>query len=63
MYEGFLHDINLYCIIGKNEKIKDLVHNADMWSYAHRQGNGEFTEKEQNKIIDKRFKKLRDTKK
>jgi len=58
MYESFLHKISLLVTAGNNEGIRQLVQNADSWSYAHRVGNGEYTDKEQQKIIDSTFWKL-----
>jgi len=62
-YEGFLHDINLYLTCGDNGKIRKLVNNADGWSYAHRQGNGELSDEEQQNLIDSKFWKLREVNK
>lgn len=44
-----------------NIGVQELVTNADMWSYMHRAGNGELSEKEQREIINSRFYKLCDT--
>lgn len=46
---------------GSSIGVQELVTNADMWSYMHRCGNGELSEKEQKKIINGRFYKLCDT--
>lgn len=59
MYEGFLHDINMYCVCGQNDKIKQLVWNADSWSYMHRCGNGMLSEDEQQEQINAAFWRLR----
>ena len=60
MYENFLHKINIFIISGNNDGIKELVNNADNWSYAHR--SGEFlTDKQRRKIINDMFQKLCDT--
>jgi hypothetical protein len=59
-YEAFLHKINVFCISGNNDGIRELVENADIWSYAHRQG--EFvTDTQRNKMINNAFWKLCDT--
>jgi len=55
MYEKFLHYINTCVTCANNERIKDLVHNADMWSYAHRAGNGELSDEEQQNRINANF--------
>ena len=54
MYENFLHKINLFIISCNNDGIRELVNNADNWSYAHRRG--EFlTDKQRNEIINNAF--------
>ena len=60
MYENFLHKINIFIISGNNDGIRELVNNADNWSYAHR--SGEFlTDKQRRKMINDMFQKLCDT--
>ena len=61
MYEDFLHRINTFVITGNNQGISELIQNADDWSYSHRVGNGENSDKLQQKIINKSFWKLCDT--
>lgn len=61
MYERFLHKINMCMISGNNNAIKELVENADIWSYNHRRGNGEISDEDQQKLIDSAFWKLCDT--
>ena len=61
MYENFLHKINSFVICGENEGIRELVKNADDWSYAHSVGNGEHSDRKQQQIINKAFWKLLDT--
>lgn len=62
MYEGFLHDLNMYCVCCSHDKIQQLVSNADSWSYMHRVGNGMMTEEEQQECINRAFWKLRKVK-
>ena len=59
-YEEFLHNINLMMTFGSNERIKKLLKNADNWSYAHRAGNGETSEEDQQEYINRAFWKLND---
>jgi hypothetical protein len=60
MYESFLHRINMFIISSNNEGIKELIENADNWSYAHRRG--EFvTDAQRDKMINSAFWKLLDT--
>lgn len=61
MYEDFLHKINISVMCCDNLAIQELVHNADMWSYMHRCGNGEPSEKEQQRMVNEIFWKLCDT--
>lgn len=59
-YESFLHKINSFIVSSNNDGIKELVENADNWSYAHRRG--EFlTDKQRETIINDMFWKLLDT--
>lgn len=60
MYEGLLHDIQMYSeVVMDDDKVAKLIQNICTWSYAHRQGNGMLTEKQQDALIDKTFAKLR----
>lgn len=59
-YEGLLHDIQMYAeVVLNGEAVKKLIHNICSWSYAHRAGNGEFSEDEQERMITKAFLNLR----
>ena len=61
MYESFLHKINTGIVCCDNEMIKELIGNADNWSYAHRKGNGMCSEREQQHYINANFYRLLDT--
>lgn len=61
MYEAFLHKINSFIISCNNDGITELVENADNWSYSHRVGNGEPSDREQQRMINNAFWKLCDT--
>ena len=61
MYESFLHKINSFIVSCNNDGIKELVENADNFSYSHRIGNGELSDREQQKLINNAFWKLLDT--
>jgi hypothetical protein len=58
VYEQFLHAINLGVTTCDHDRVKQLVENADRWSYAHRVGNGELSEKEQQNVINGAFWRL-----
>ena len=61
MYERYLHALSIMCTCTDNFGAKELVTNADIWSYAHRVSNGELSDDEQQKVIDNAFWKLLDT--
>ena len=54
-YEAFLHNINMMTISGNGSGIRTLLNNADSWSYSHRVGNGELSDKQQQELINKAF--------
>lgn len=60
-YESFLHKINTFIISCNHDGVRELVQNADNWSYAHRVGNGEPSDREQQRMINNAFWKLLDT--
>lgn len=61
MYESFLHKINSFCIACEDLGIQELVQNADTWSYMHRVGNGEISDRAQQRLITKAFWNLCET--
>jgi len=61
MYENFLHKINLCLTASNTNGVGELIQNADNWSYAHRVGNGECSDREQQGYINSAFWKLCDT--
>lgn len=61
IYEEFLHKINLCCTCCNHDGIRQLVENADRWSYAHRMGEG-FSDEKRQKMIDAATRRLTETK-
>ena len=60
MYEQLLHDIQLNAEVTMNgDNMRALIGNICSWSYAHRAGNGELSEREQQDRINAAFYKLR----
>lgn len=58
-YEEFLHSLQMHAQVTLNsDTVKKLISNACNWSYSHRVGNGEYTDEEQQHIIDKAFNRL-----
>lgn len=58
IYEKFFHRINMYCITMNSEQIAKAIGIIDSWSYAHRQGNGELSDYEQNKLVEHAIKRM-----
>jgi len=59
VYERLLHDLYFASEVEMNgDKVRDLLGRISRWSYSHRVGNGEFSEEEQNEIIERAFRKL-----
>lgn len=58
-YERFLHALQMNVeVTMNNENVRSLLRNACRWSYAHRIGNGEYSDKEQNEIVENAFRRL-----
>lgn len=56
VYEGLLHDIQFHREVTMNQAaVIALLDKIGSWSYAHRRGNGEYNEKEQQAIVDGAF--------
>lgn len=60
-YEKLLHKINLFIAMCNDEGIRELIKNADNWSYSHRVSNGTFSDEQQQELINRAFWKLLDT--
>jgi hypothetical protein len=54
-YEEFLHKINTMIVCCDSKSMQRLIDNADAWSYSHRVGNGELTDKQQQELINRAF--------
>ncbi len=53
-FNQILHRLNtFYAISMRSDCVSDMLTLIHKWSYAHRQGNGELTEEEQQEYIDK----------
>ena len=61
MYESFLHQLQRNSMVTMNGKnVEKLINNACSWSYAHRIGNGDLSDKEQREAVERAFNKLTD---
>ncbi len=62
VYEQLLHKIHMNAaVIMDHEVVGDLINNISSWSYAHRRGNGEYSEQEQDAIVRHAFDRLLNT--
>ena len=62
VYEQLLHKIQLNAeVVMDHEIVGDLIRNICSWSYAHRRGNGEYSEAEQDAIVRRAFDRLLET--
>jgi len=58
-YEQLLHNIQFHAeVTMRPEVVRDLIGRICSWSYAHRSGNGEYSEEEKQQQIDYAFWKL-----
>lgn len=58
---SLLHKINIYSSITlDNERMGELIDAINAWSYSHRRGNGQFSEEEQQELVDKAFLRLKE---
>jgi hypothetical protein len=56
VYEQLLHDIQFHREVTMNHQmVVKLLNAIGTWSYAHRCGNGEYNEKEQQALVDRAF--------
>lgn len=60
VYEHVFHQIQMYReVVMSHEKVVELLNIIGNWSYAHRCGNGELTDEEQQAGIDRQFDRLK----
>lgn len=59
VYERLLHSLQAARVAVNPERVKFLLDLVDDWSYSHRCGNGELSQKEQQERIDKAFERIK----
>jgi Tfp pilus assembly protein PilN len=60
VYEDLLHSLQMYAAVTLDQAA--IAHALSIicdWSYAHRQGNGELTEEQQDNLVRKHFDRLK----
>lgn len=60
VYESLLHRMQMLAITGNHEKMSETIEAVCSWSYAHRSGNGELSEEEENERIQYHYNKLKE---
>ena len=56
VYERLLHDLHFHSTVTmRHDAVMDCLKRISAWSYAHRTGNGEYSEKEQQDIVNYAF--------
>ena len=60
IYEGFFHQMNVYFLTMNRDRISEANSLIKDWSYAHRQGNGCLTARQQNTLVNNVVRKMRD---
>lgn len=60
VYEALFHRLNLAIVTMHYEKIAQIVNIIDNWSYAHRMGNGQLTDEEQQEKINSVFYRMKE---
>lgn len=60
IYESFFHKINSAVLTFNHDKIATAIKLIDDWGYAHRVGNGEPTQRQQQAIVDRVVNKMKD---
>lgn len=61
VYEDILHALHFAAYVTMNrERVAELLDKISAWSYAHRMGNGELTDAEVQKNIEKAFEKFKE---
>jgi len=60
VFRQVFHYINTHAAITMNmEKMQEIIGAICSWSYAHRVGNGELSDEEQQAVIDRAFDKIK----
>jgi Tfp pilus assembly protein PilN len=60
VYEDMLHSLQMYAAVTLDQAaIAHVLSIVCDWSYAHRQGNGELSEEQQDALVRKHFDRLK----
>jgi hypothetical protein len=60
VFRRVFHHINTHSSITMNaERMQEIIGAICSWSYAHRVGNGELSDEEQQELIDRAFNRIK----
>ena len=60
VFRRVFHHINTHFSITHNAgKMHEIIHAISSWSYAHRVGNGELSDEEQQERVDRAFDRIK----
>lgn len=60
-YEALLHRVQLnFEVVLDGGAVRELLKRISRWSYAHRVGNGELSDEEQQRLVDHAFDRFAD---
>ena len=60
VFRRVFHHINTHAAITMNAgKMEEIINAISSWSYAHRSGNGELSDEEQQALIDRAFDRIK----
>ena len=60
VFRAAFHYIQLHAAVTMNsDKVGEMISAICSWSYAHRCGNGEYSEEEQQELVDRAFEKIK----
>lgn len=61
VYKDTLHALHFASSVTIDSKrVGDILNAISAWSYAHRRGNGELSDKEQQLLVETAFRKLKE---
>lgn len=60
VYESMLHSIQMFsAVVMDSPPIEHMIDIINSWSYAHRCGNGEYTNEEQTELVRNQFLRMK----
>lgn len=60
VFRAVFHYLHTHAQITMNyEKVTEMMSAISAWSYAHRCGNGEYSDEEQQELVDRTFERIR----